>query len=51
MDGWDIILAFAVCVVAGLSFLRIVACAIEAADGTAQGLEERFRRERRAQES
>jgi len=50
MDGWDIFFAGAVCVVAGLNYLRFVACAVEAADAAVWSLDERYRRERGLQE-
>ena len=45
MNGWHFLIAGAVCLCGILSYLRTVACAIDAADGALKGLEERHRRE------
>jgi hypothetical protein len=47
MNGWSYLIAGAVCVSGMLSFLRTVACAIGAADGTLKSMEERQRKERK----
>jgi hypothetical protein len=51
MDGWQYLIAGAVCSCAVLIFLRTVACAIEYSDGVIKALEETRRRERKAAEA
>ena len=48
MNGWQYFAAALVCLCGMLSFLRTVACAIDAADGVLRGLEDRLGSELKA---
>lgn len=47
MSGWNVLVACLVSSCGILSFLRTVACAVDAAEGAVRGHEERQKRERK----